>query len=429
MLPPELIVLRYPENKVVPHMLSEAPSNLEQIDDLIQTFQQHLWKPRERLQDALTLFEAQLTDYKQRRGLAHLLLSLYSTFETIAPLEPEALRKRVFLESAKFPPTSQNRKKVLETIAEQLNLERGLQLTEDSRGGKHAQFFREVSSEAVDFGLYADLEHRAVLTKFQAPSPLELLDRYNLSQAQGTLYRAFSLSLKIAPSTPETYQNLFKALKKHGLMYLVTGTKKKGFVIGVDGPSSLLRPSIRYGQAMAKLLPDLLPLQNWELEAILHPKLEWRKDLKEAYYLLKWDEGLKPPTLPEKKDSSEGELEDALFQNFTKHNMGWSISRGMMLLPYGTALIVPDLKFKHMDGRVVHLEILRFWEPQYLEKRIRALEGKGKTKVILAVSERYRLEGHAKLLPELAAKVLWFKVRLDIKEVLEWLEGLTPRVK
>ena len=67
------------------------------------------------------------------------------------------------------------------------------------------------------------------------------------------------------------------------------------------------------------------------------------------------------------------------------------------------------------------LEVLRFWEANYLEKRLEALEREGRKNVLLAVSDRSQLEGRGKLSQEHSSRVLWFKGRLDVKGVLERL--------
>ena len=49
---------------------------------------------------------------------------------------------------------------------------------------------RDIGPEQVRAWLYADLPEAHVLTSFEAPTPEVLLERYNLAQAQGVLYRA-----------------------------------------------------------------------------------------------------------------------------------------------------------------------------------------------------------------------------------------------
>jgi len=171
-------------------------------------------------------------------------------------------------------------------------------------------------------------------------------------------------------------------------------------------------------------------LEGWELEATLKPKLDWNKELVEAYYTVCWDGGLKAPKRRDKDEGSEDIApEDALLERFQKQATEWSVSREVDLLPLGGTVIVPDLKFTHPDGRVVFLEVLRFWEVSYLEKRLTALEREGRTDVLLAVSDRTQLEGKGRLSEAHSSRVLWFKGRLDVKGVLERLSALDKKEK
>ena len=140
---------------------------------------------------------------------------------------------------------------------------------------------------------------------------------------------------------------------------------------------------------------------------------------------MRWDGGLKPPRRRDKEEAGEDIApEDALLERFRKQATEWSVTREVELLPLGGTVIVPDLKFTHSNGQVMYLEVLRFWEVSYLEKRIEALEREGRSDVLLAVSDRTQLEGRGKLSQEHSSLVLWFKGRLDVKGVLERLSNI-----
>ena len=403
MLPSELIVVRYRENKAVPLELGAVPDNLELIAQLIEVFEKAVGGTRGALQETLSLFEADETNYKQKRGLAHLLSSFYSNFEAVSPLEPEALRYKVFVEAAKSPPNALSRRQVLETVAGQLS------------EGSHS-----VAPEEVQAGLYADLEHRAILTNFQPPEPLELLERFNLSQAQGTLYRAFSLGLEIGRSSAATYQAIFKALKKQGLMYLVQGDSEKGFIVTVDGPSSLFKPSTRYGLAMAKLLPALLLVSKWTLEASLRPKRDYGEQLELAKFSL--DAGCGLVSHYKKGELFDSVLEEQFADKFEKGGGEWTLEREVDLLPLpGGGLMIPDFRLVHPDGRSYLLEIVGYWRPDYLRKKFSQIRNSGRDDLVVAVSERLNLEGAGVKLEGVGAKVVWFKGSLLPKQVLELL--------
>ena len=61
---------------------------------------------------------------------------------------------------------------------------------------------RDIGPEQVRAWLYADLPEAHVLTSFEAPTPEGLLERYNLAQAQGVLYRASQVVHHGAPQRP-----------------------------------------------------------------------------------------------------------------------------------------------------------------------------------------------------------------------------------
>ena len=111
-----------------------------------------------------------------------------------------------------------------------------------------------------------------MLTSFDEPTPEALLQRYNLAQAQGVLYRASHVVITAHRNDPGEYKLLFRYLKLFGLMAYIEGDADHGFTLTIDGPASLFTPSTRYGLALAKLLPALLHVTRWSLTATLVPR-------------------------------------------------------------------------------------------------------------------------------------------------------------
>jgi uncharacterized protein len=98
------------------------------------------------------------------------------------------------------------------------------------------------------------------------------LQRYNLAQAQGVLYRASQVVLTAYRNDPGEYKLLFRYVKLFGLMAYIEGDADHGFTLTIDGPASLFTPSPRYGLALAKLLPALFHVTQWQLTASLVPR-------------------------------------------------------------------------------------------------------------------------------------------------------------
>ena len=131
---------------------------------------------------------------------------------------------------------------------------------------------QDVSPEQIRAWLYADLPEQQLLTSFDEPTPEALIERYNLSQAQGVLYRASHVVITAHRNDPGEYKLLFRYVKLFGLMAYIEGDADHGFTLTIDGPTSLFTPSTRYGLALAKMLPALLHVTRWSLSATLVPR-------------------------------------------------------------------------------------------------------------------------------------------------------------
>lgn len=405
MLPTELLLYRYKGEAVVPKRLALNFPHLGLARDLIEVFEASVGLNRAEVAERVAALEGAAAGYRVVRGLAHLLGNAYGKFEVRAPLEPPMLRARVFALASNMTGRAR-RSAVLAQVAAQLSQE-GV----------------PVRPEEVEAHLYADLAQNHVLSEFVAPSPEELLHRYNLAQVQGILYRAYALRVTAHRNEPARYKQLLKYLKLFGLMVIVEGDADHGFTLTLDGPSSLFRPSTRYGLAMAKLLPALLHVTKWSLTAELRPRgdLDGAPDV--AYFELDADCGLVSHYKVEGEFDSI--VEEAFAARWAKQDTEWTLEREVDLVPVTGGVIVPDFRLVHPDGRSTLLEIVGYWRPEYLRKKFRSVGASGRADLILAVSERLNLEAAGVKLGELppGVKIVFFKGRLEPKAVLAALEG------
>ena len=81
---------------MVPRRLPVTADTLALAADLIALFRAAQGRTRGEIEADLQVLEGDQTDYRVKRGLAHLLAHDFSTFEVGSPLEPAALRQRVF---------------------------------------------------------------------------------------------------------------------------------------------------------------------------------------------------------------------------------------------------------------------------------------------------------------------------------------------
>ncbi len=405
MLPSELLINRQHGEELEPKRLPIDERNLAIATDLIALFHQHVGQTRGALETQLREMEGEETDFKVKRGLAHLLKAdAFSTFEIVSPLEPQALRQRVFALSAEVVSSPASTPTTLTRLADQLCQE----------------LEREVLPDQIRAGLYADLEENRILTRFEAPTPEALLHRYNLSQVQGVFYRASQITLNAHRNDPGEYKLLFRYLKLFQLMAYIEGDADHGFTITIDGPTSLFTASTRYGTDIAKLLPALLHVTKWSLKAELQLKDSYSGETRTRRFSLDSDCGLVSHYPPGKPYDSL--LEAAFAERWESLKTEWRLEREVDLIPIPGSVMIPDFRLVHPDGRSHLLEIVGYWRPDYLKKKFSQVRQSGCENLVLAVSERLNLEKAGVKLGGTPAKVIWFKDKLLPKAVLAAIE-------
>lgn len=404
MLPTDLLIHRQNGETIVPKRLNIDAKNLAVANELIICFQEALGNTQGELDRQLSELEGDSPDYRLKRGLAHILKSSLSTFEVVSPLEPPELRERVFALSAQSIPSPQASGATLNILADKLSQE----------------LEREVLPSQIQAGLYADLAENRILTQFDGITPEDLLHRYNLSQVQGVFYRASQITLNAHRNVPGEYKLLFRYLKLFQLMAYIEGDADHGFTITVDGPTSLFKPSTRYGLAISKLLPALLHVTKWSLSAILQNRDTYTGTWKTGRFTLNSDCGLVSHYPPGKPYDSM--LEASFADRWDSLKSDWVLEREVDLIPIPGSVMIPDFRLVHPDGRTFLLEIVGYWRPEYLQKKFSQVSRAECDNLILAISERLNLEKAGVNLKDVPARIIWFKDKLMPKAVLAALD-------
>ncbi len=395
---------RYVGEALVPKRLPLNDTTRAIAQQLIDCFTAAQGQTRGDLTRQLQDLEGDSTDYRTRRGLAHLLSQGFSTFEVISPLDPQDLRQRVFALAAQRPPSRQATQVSLAQLTAQLSHE----------------LSREVLPTQVLQGLYADLSEHHRLTQFDPPTPDALLHRYNLSQVQGVFYRASQVIIHAHRNDPGEYKLLFRYLKLFGLMCYIEGEADQGFTLTIDGPASLFKSSTRYGLALAKLLPALLHVTRWQLKATLHIRDSYTGDLKTRTFSIESTCGLVSHYPPGKTFDSM--VESAFVERWQKLKTDWRLEREVDLIPIPGSVMIPDFRLVHPDGRTFLLEIVGYWRPAYLQKKFAQVRQANRSDLILAVSERLNLAKAGVNFEQTPARLVWFKDKLAPKAVLSVLD-------
>jgi predicted nuclease of restriction endonuclease-like RecB superfamily len=329
---------------------------------VIGVYQGHVGESQADLDDALAELEREADDFKLVRGFAK-LLEREATFETRAEIDPERARTAAFAAA--------------ESVGVVTDTEREQALTQ-------AADRLDAPSGTVERSLYADLDERQVLVALDAPwDPAELCAQYDLSLAQTVLFDA--TDIRVRSSDPKA---LVSAVKRLRLLYEIrkTGDADAGALsereVRITGPDSLFRRTRRYGTRFARLLRTIAKAGAWELSATIDDRGTDRE------LHLTHDDLRIPGTEPVVEVEYDSAVEADFAARFSSLDLDWDLVREPEPLETGARVMIPDFAFewKHTDFRV-YFEIMGFWTPEYVEKKLGQIDDLEDIELLVAVDE------------------------------------------
>ncbi len=402
MLKSELILPRLKKrgSEVKPLCLATDYHYLNIAGELIQIVKAHLGCSRGELDDTLREYEGDSLDYRIIRGLAQVLVNR-CLFSNETSVDPVALRTALFDQG---PVTQQHdlltattRNQAITEVATQFNL----------------------TTEAVEHTLFADLmAERILLGMVEMLTPVDLIARYNLEIARGLLYWAHEVDILVRDS----YKDLFKYIKLFKLMHTVYPLPQQGYNIILHGPiSPFIKSTIRYGLQFAKFLPALLLCQNWRMDAQVQPP----NSPSPLHYVLDNNTPLRSHFKVSNLFDSQLEADfaaefEAKYGNSSKRQ--WLLAREDEIIVVGDTVMIPDFSLTHyQDGRRALIEIIGFWHPHYLQRKLQKIQQAGRRDLILLVYESANVaEGVFERMS--AGEVLHFPNKPVLKDVLAAVE-------
>ena len=398
MLPADLFVASLRGGCIHPRFLDLSYESLYVAEETERVFEEGVGRRRGEIEEALRELEDRAfrlgINYKSVRGLAYLLAKRAVFEPPISGLDPIKIRVEVFRRAGKigYTSTGEERKRVIGETAGALGL----------------------TPDAVEKALTAVYEQEFILKSFATTPAEELVREYNLSLAQTALFKAVSLTVVLG-SSGTAVKNLLRQVKRLGLLY--TASIEGGNLrLEIDGPASLFRQTERYGTRLAKLLPLLLHSEKWSLKA--------RVKTRRAYALFELDSAKAPP-LPRRHTVEvefDSEVEKDFYKSFVSLGSEWKIVREPEPLVAGRSVFIPDFAFE-TQGLKVYMEIVGFWTPTYLKRKVEKLKSLHDVKMILAVDE----EGAcAPGLLDLPYTIIKFKRKVPIDQVYKTLRAIKP---
>jgi predicted nuclease of restriction endonuclease-like RecB superfamily len=365
------------------------PDYLRIAGELIEIVRAHEGRRRAELEQALGEYVGVGTDYRILRGLIKLLLD-QCVFEISGSIDPATLRQTVFLKARSHHPIlegSAHHQEVIAATAEILGC----------------------APEMVVKGLYADLSANHHLTRFEEIAAEQLLERYNLAQAQALLYRCVEMRLSVEPQEPAGYRQLFEAIKAHRLIHTIKGNSRAGYEVRLNGPVSLFHRSQKYGIQMAVFLPALLDCQSWRMRA----EIAGQADRRAFFELSSAEHKLRTENITA-EIGGQAPIEKFI-ANWARLGSEWMLEPSQEVVDLGEGAFIPDFALRHESGKLVYLEILGFWTPRYLSERLAEFAHAEFKDFILVVSEEMR--GTREPPKKLPPNIVVCKAALDARAV------------
>ncbi len=384
-------------DKIYPRLIrTDDAGYLRDAENLIEIFEEFEGKTRGELERELEEYVGTGTDYRILRGLIKLLTDR-AGFETHAPAEPVEIRQKVFLEARKFQPVlpnSEDKTKVLEIAAAEFGTDAG----------------------SIFENLYADLSAQQKMTSFEPLAPKDLLERYNLAQAQTILYKCVEMKIRVQPSDAANYRAIFGWIKHFGLIHSVIGNAANGYEITLTGAASLFHRSQKYGIQMSVFLPALLLCENWKMRAEVS-----QKEKANAFYELTSGQTELVSNRFDEPEYKNPDIEK-LLKNWEKLSTDWQLVENRKVIDLGKTAFVPDLVLISPESEEIYLDVLGFWTPKSLQKRLEEFASVNFKKFIIAASQELRGSREEPLWT--SDNVIFYKTKIEPRVLIETTENL-----
>jgi len=353
--------------------------NFDIAEEILSIFKKCKNKPYKEIKKIFQLYEKGKKDYKIIRALTSLLLRK-SKFISNTSLDSKVVREKLY--ASGFVIDDYERNRILLKIAQELN----------------------TTKNVIEDSFFSDLPQEQILDNLYTPTSENLTRKYNFSLTQTLFFNALEISIIIE----DNFQQIFRMINFLGLMYEINDKKIK-----ITGPLSLFKKTKKYGENLAKLLNTIIFAKKWSIET----KIQMKKSNEDKIFSFKLasDDKTLFPIIKKKEKKFDSEIERQFFSDFKIFAPKWEIKREPTFIKAGNYVIIPDFGF-YKDGIVLYLEIVGFWTPEYLEKKIRKFND-SKIRIIVAVDRNLKCS-----INDFHEDVIFYKDRIPMKEVLQILK-------
>ncbi len=363
--------------EIVPRFFSEADHPF--LRSLLECFHAFAGQPERALEASLKELEDARTSDPRKRILARRYL--WRGWPRVVSELPRKIRNVVFRQA----PGTKPRSEILEHCGRLLHL----------------------SPSEIETALFADLPGERRIKTWKSPSPSELCLRLNLEIVQGLLFSSNRVRLRLLGQA----RPVVRHAQLRGLMCAVIRDDEKT-TIDISGPYALFRRTLVYGRRLGEIVPLLSWCDRYQLEA------DCTVSGKIGVLRLGTGTPIIPSPQPKRFDSK---LEERFAKAFQREARDWILIREPEPIPYHQSLLFPDFLVEHRkNGIRCVIEIVGFWMPEYLERKLRQYREVDVGRVILCIDELANCSRGA--MPT-DVTIIPFRRRIDVAAVVARLEA------
>ncbi len=394
MLPSELLITRIKKDRIYPSFVQlDDTEHLELAEELIDVYKNLTGKKKSEIDELLEELEQGL-NFKRVRGL-RTLLERRCNFTSKFVIEPVSARRAVFeAANSRRVTNRKERAEIIETVVDKLN----------------------VSVDDLEQSLWADHESEVILGDFEPLSPEELLKWYNLALAQTLLFKSTGMTIAVKGNAKE----IFRAIKYFGLMYL----QEAGNKVRIEGASSLLKLSEKYGTTLAKLLPIIVKSDEWQIDA----EIVIRRDMPRIYHFVmdSRSKNLLMSKEQEVQTTFDSSLEKKFYNDFVAlpTAQSWELIREPDVIFTSKGVFIPDFKFRHKELQIeTYFEIVGFWTEEYISRKLAKLRALPFT-ILVAIDRNLACFNAAQFELDLDLPMILFTKKVPIGDVIRYLAAI-----
>ena len=362
----------------MPHFLGEHDHPW--LRSLLEEHARFIGRPHRELEARLREPLPSESPPEKLRLAVEVLLRLQRGHRTQAAVPPRRARAMVFGEAARASAAPAS---VFSTVAGALN----------------------VTVDDVRDSLFADFPGERLVGAPAPPvSAIELALRSNLALVQRLLFHATVLRIEVEGNA----RAVIRHAKWRGLICTVAPRAEGGASVEISGPFALFRNTRLYGRALGELVPLLGWCPRFRLSA------DCVLDGRRLSLQLATGDPIFPARAPRPYDSR---LEERFAREFRRLAPDWDVVREPEPIAAEGTLIFPDFALQRRadSGQRWLLEIVGFWTPDYVARKLALYRKAHVPRLILCIDDA-RNCAEADL--PAGALILRFRRRIDPADVL-----------